>query len=106
MPAQLKGSMSSYRPPNDELLLELHRTMTLDPKEGVPVGGPPMPDHWRIDELTRFPRLKTMLLYIGVGRSTAEECWERSYHGPAYEEGRGQLRESCPHERGGRPGSL
>lgn len=74
-----------------------NRTMTLDPKEGVPVGGPPMPDHWRIDELTRFPRLKTTLLYIGVGRSTAEECWERSYHGPAYEEGRDQLRERVAH---------
>lgn len=91
--------MSSYRPLNDGLLLELEPHHDSGPKAGdCSRQGPPMSDHWRTDELTRFPRLKTTLLYIGVGRSTMEEYWERSYHAPACEEGRDQLRgrESCP----------
>ena len=71
-----------------------NRTIPPDPK---PEAAPPMPDHWRIDELTRFPRLKTTLLFIGVGRTTPEEFWERSYYGPAYQQGRDELRERVAH---------
>lgn len=61
-------------------------------------GAPSMPDHWRIDEGTRFSRLKAALLFIGVGRTTAEECWARSYPGSAsYQQGRDELRDRVTH---------
>jgi hypothetical protein len=60
--------------------------------------APPMPDHWRIGEGTRFPRLKTVLLFIGVGRRTTEEFWARSYPGsPFYQPGRDEMKDRIAH---------
>jgi hypothetical protein len=70
-------------------------TSPLDPKLE---DAPPMPDHWRIGEGTRFPRLKAALLFIGVGRRTTEEFWARSYPGSAfYQQGRDEMRERIAH---------
>ena len=49
-------------------------TTPLDPKLE---DAPPMPDHWRIDEGTRFPTLKAALLFTGDGRRRMDELWAR-----------------------------
>jgi hypothetical protein len=67
----------------------------LDPKLE---DAPPMPEHWRIGDGTRFFRLKTALLFIGVGRRTTEEFWARSYPGsPFYQPGRDEMRDRIAH---------
>ena len=56
-----------------------------------------MPDHWRIDEGTRFPKLEAVLLFIGVGRTTGE-CWARSRPGsPFYQQGRDESKDRVTH---------
>ena len=54
-----------------------------------------MPDHWRIDEGTRFPKPKAVLLFIGVGRTTEERWRDRTLGPPSIN--RGELRDGVTH---------
>ena len=73
----------------------LNPTSPLDPKLE---DAPPMSEHWRIGDGTRFPRLTATLLFIGIRRSTTEEFWARSYPGsPFYQPGRDEMRDRIAH---------
>jgi hypothetical protein len=75
-----------------------HFRFSVSPEMPKFEDAPPMPDHWRIGEGTRFPRLKTVFLFIGVGRRTTEEFWARSYPGsPFYQLGRDEMRDRIAH---------
>ena len=57
-----------------------------------------MPDYWRFHESTGFPNFKAALLFIGVGRTTAEERWARTHTGPPfYQQGRDGLGDRVTH---------
>lgn len=57
-----------------------------------------MPNHWKIDKETKFPKLKAALVFVGAGGTTMEELWARSHpECPSYEAERDQLRERIAH---------
>lgn len=68
------------------------------PQDPKLADAPLMPEHWKIGENIRFPRLKAALLFIGVGRRTTEEFWARSYPGsPLFQPGRDEMRDRIAH---------